>query len=91
MKLDIITNRHWREFIYRCDVPESVLADQFDYLDEETPDGFIHYRGSWYHINEFTNCSIDGWHGQRSDSFFSAVLIRLSDDGEQYQIALALS
>ena len=27
------------------------------------------------------------WHAYLSDSFFSGILIRVSDDGEQYQIA----
>jgi hypothetical protein len=91
-----ITNRHWREFRYRWEVPADVLADQFDYQDpEETFDGFFHYRGCWYHLDQFMRCPGDldtaGWHGFAPDSFFSGVAIRLSDDGERYQIATIIA
>lgn len=94
--MKIKTNRHWHEFLYRHEVPEKVLAYQFDWLDEEDgSDGFIKYRGRYYHVSEFmrtdSNPNLAFWHGYISDSFFSGVLIRLSSDGEQYQIATYLS
>jgi len=95
----IITNHQWRDFVYRWDVPDKVLADQFDYQDpEETTDGFFKYKGYWYHLDMFMRFSYLGpknamndWHGYHSDSYFSGVLIRLSDDGEQYQVATYMS
>lgn len=91
MKLKIRTNRHWREFKGWHDVPVKVLCD-FDWLGEDDRhDGFIHYKGYWYHVSQFERRSVDGWHGVHCDSFFSGVLIRLSDDGEQYQIATFVS
>ena len=94
--LQVITNNHWNQFKYGYEVPESVLSD-FDYLDEdEKHDGFIHYRNRWYHTSDFTRIS-DGspfeskWHGQHGDSYFSGVLIELSDDGEGYRIGTYLS
>lgn len=90
----IIANNHWRDFIYGCDLPESVRAD-FDYMDSQDLDdaNFIKYRGHWYHLGEFMHSSEmpPDWHGYASDSFFSGVLIRISDDCEQYQIATYLS
>ena len=86
----IITNHHWRQFKYRYEVPPSVLEDQFDLCDDD--DGFIHYRGRWYHLSEFmVTDQFSEWDGFHSDSFFSGILIKLSDDGEEYQVALALS
>lgn len=86
--LTIKTNRHWRNLAYRSDVPAAVLADQFDWLDEDDgSDGFFAYRGRWYHVSEFmrieANDALRDWHGYSSDSYFSGVLIRLSRDGEQ--------
>lgn len=90
--LRVTTNYHWHEFLHRHDVPEKVLADQFDWLDEEDgSDGFIRYRGRHYHVSEFLMYEHKYWHGYISDSFFSGVFIRLSSDGEQYQIATYLS
>ena len=94
----IITNNHERSFLYRSDVPADILESQFDYLDADTFDGFIQYRGHWYHTSCFMRFGYpfnqmplwtheQGWHGYSSDSFFSGVLIKLSDDGETYQIA----
>ena len=89
----IITNHHWHQFKYRYEVPQSVLDDQFDYQNpEDCFDGFICYRGFWYHLDQFMRTEADSnWDGACGESFFSAVLIKLSDDCEEYQIALALS
>jgi hypothetical protein len=82
------TNRHWRQFLTRDEVPAKVLADQFDYLDGDTFDGFFRYLGHWYHTSEFMRLdSTPGWDGAAGDSYFSATLIKLSRDGERYQVA----
>ena len=89
--LEITTNHHWREFLTESDVPADVLADQFDYLDEQDSSTYFQYRGWWYHLSDFmcTGKMFFGtqWGGYASDSFFSGVLIRLAEDGERYQIA----
>ena len=93
----IITNCHWRQFKYRDEVPAAILADQFDWTNEDYEkhgdysDGFILYRNVWYHLADFMNGGPDGWHGSHGDSFFSGVVIRLSGDGETYQIGTYLA
>ena len=93
--MKITTNNHWRQFKYRYEVPQSVLNDQFDWTNEEDhSDGFLKYRGWWYHLADFmrsASVELNGWDGYHSDSCFSAVLIRLSDDCEKYQIATVTS
>lgn len=120
MSVTIRTNRHWREFSDRYDVPPAVLKDQFDYqldgfvcwhcdersetsghchqcgADQEpysdTTDGFFCYLGFWYHLDQFMRSDqFEDWHGFAADSFFSGVAIRLSDDGERYQVATVLA
>ena len=94
--MEIITNHHNRMFKYGYEVPKSVLED-YHYLDEgEKSDGWIHYRSIWYHISDFMTVSIysknwRGWDGYKFDTFFSGVLIRISDDNETYQIGTYLS
>lgn len=93
--MKIRTNHHWRQFTYAWDVPAAVLADQFDYQDREVVlDGFFCYRGIWYHLDQFMRwtCPQDYspenyWTGYASESFFSGVLVKLSDGGEEYQVA----
>jgi hypothetical protein len=95
--INIRTNRHWRQFHYRDEIPASVLASDFDWTNaahdehDDYSDGFISYRGDWFHLAEFErigdSADLKGWHGIKNFSFSSGVLIRLSDDGETYQIA----
>ena len=66
---------------------DNLVRDLFN--DAGYSDGFIRYRGFWYHLADFERRSIGEWHGQHCDSFFSAVLVRVSDDGETYRIGTA--
>jgi hypothetical protein len=81
-----ITDRKWKPFKYRYEVPDRVLQSQFDHLNEDEMDGFLRYRRRWYHLTDFMHSNIEGWHGQHTDSFYSAVLIEISRDGEEYRI-----
>jgi hypothetical protein len=91
MTLTIKTDRKWRQFQYRHDVPDKVLQSEFDHLPEEF-DGFFKYRRWWFHVSDFIRIPLEaselkGWHGYAPDSFFSGVLIKVSEDGELFQVA----
>jgi hypothetical protein len=106
--MEIITNNHDRHFVYRCDVPESVLANDLDWTTEEEHfDGYFCYRGTWYHVGQFMTfhgvawiqsadphasyeVHSDQWGGYHGDSYFSGVLIKLSEDCETYRVATYL-
>ena len=98
-ELKIITNNHWRPFKSRDEVPEKILQSDFDWQDDNLDayeDGFIYYRGKWYHLDDFLRIDNNApfpsnWHSYCSDSFFSGVLIEMSDDGEYYKIATYIS
>lgn len=96
MSVTVKTNRQWRDLVYRSAVPAKVLADQFDHLsDDDAPDGFFCYRKYWYHTSDFMR--VDGiaelaeWHGYAGDSYFSGVVVKLSSDGDQYQVGTYFS
>jgi len=92
--MNIVTNHHKRQFAYRNEVPANVLADQFDHLDAADVDGFFRYRRYWYHVSDFTvstSPELADWHGFHADSFFSGIAIRISEDGETYQVGLILA
>jgi hypothetical protein len=66
---------------------------QFDYLDwpaiDAGTDGatFVRHRGELYDLGSFvrsTDLAVTrlGWHGRHDDTFFSAIVVHLSDDGE---------
>lgn len=85
----IKTDHKWKPLRYRTEVPPRILSSEFDWLSEEDGfNGFILYRGAWYHVSEFcTNAGFPEWDGFKADSYFSGVAIKLSKDGEQYKIA----
>lgn len=86
--LTIVTNRQWRNFVYRADVPADVLASEFDWTDEDESDGFFCYRGEWYHLSQFMcSTNVPGFSGVHTDTYFSGIAVNVSSDGEQYQIA----
>lgn len=90
----IKTDKKWKDFVYRYDVPEKVLKSEFDWLDEdEGVDGFFKFKGTWYHQSMFMrinhgdpNSPFKNWDGYHGDSAFSGVVIKLSDDGEKYKV-----
>jgi hypothetical protein len=92
--IKVAIDHKWKNLKYAYEVPPRVLKSRFDWLDDAgEQDGFIKYRRWWYHVSEFMRIEKSspfhtlGFHGILQDSFFSGVLIKLSDDGEQYQIA----
>ena len=53
---------------------------------------FFRYRGRVYCLGDFMRDSAPaGWHGGMADSFFSGVIVRLSNDGESLVAATVYS
>ena len=91
---EIITDHKWKQFKYGAELPNKVFNDDFDWMnDDDKHDGFISYRGRWYHLSEFMRADrlYDKYDGVLSDTMFSGVLIKISDDCENYQIATIYS
>ena len=91
MTVTVKTDKKWKNFKYRNEVPKKVLADNFSWTNEEDQfDNFFQYKGYWYHLDDFMNLAgfepMKGWDGYSGDSFFSGVVIKVSPDGEQYQV-----
>lgn len=99
--LEIKTDHKWKQFKYGYDVEKRKDYKDYDWMDEnDKGDGWIIYHRRLhhiyhrrlYHISDFVlieNENIpefSGWNGYHSDSFFSGVLIKVSQDGEQYKI-----
>jgi hypothetical protein len=84
--MNIRTNHQPREWLYRSDVPESVLADQFDWLDPDNDHGFVCYQKTWYHVSQFMrvepngDLALLGFDGYEGHSYSSGVLVKLMDD-----------
>ena len=105
-KITIVTNNHWRNFLYGYELPEKVKKD-FDWMDKEELEtsNFVKYHNCYYSLQDFMSFHNTvhygkapekgtfgyGYDGYNSDSFFSGVLIKISDCGEMYKIATYLS
>ena len=93
----IRTNRQWRNFQYRDQVPQKVLESQFSHLngEDEAYDSYFKYRGTWYHLSDFLGASgiseLKAWDGYASDSYFSGVVVKVSRDGEKYRVGTYIS
>lgn len=87
-KVIIRTDHKWKPFKYRSEVPARVLAKEFDWATpaDDYSDNFICYRGSWTHLSQYTTCNIEGWQGVDNWSWSNGAVIRVSQDGEKYQI-----
>ena len=89
--LEIKSNYQDRQFIHGHDIPDTI-HDDYDHLDGyERSDGWIKYRGNYYHTSDFmrindVRLSDLGWHGIHNCSAFSGTVIQLSDCGEGYKI-----
>lgn len=92
--MKIKTNNIPRHLVYGYELTEKEAAD-FDYLnpDELNEREFVRYKGQVYAMGEFMRIDKtvaphpqregwEDWHGYSSDSFFSGVLVRFSNDGE---------
>lgn len=96
----VSSDNRWKDFVYGVDVPKRVLQSEFDYLDDaENETGFFKYKNTWYHTSQFIRTAgggaagggapelqAAGWDGIASDSYSTGVVIKLSDDGEQYKV-----
>ena len=95
--LSIITDHKWKQFKFGDEVPDKILQDDFDWLNEnDNFDKFILYRKRWYHLSDFMiiseNTPFDKqWQGYEPDSAFSGILIQVSNDCEEYKIATYIS
>ena len=102
-KPKVITDHKWKNFLYGYELTKKERAE-FDWMNSEEIEGslFIRYRKTVYALGEFMahrapfdcvpeDSPLASWHGHRADSFFSAVVIRVSNDGEQYQIGTMIS
>ena len=84
--ITIKTNNRPRPVIYGFELSAKERAE-YDFLDDIDCCQFFRYKGYVYHLSDFmrigkNNTDLAGWHGYHSDSFFSGVLVKLSDDGE---------
>ena len=99
--MQIITNNQYRNLIYGYELTESEKSE-FDYIFDIDSHNFIRYKGEIYDVYEFMPTPHDEparqelnelamWDGYQSDSYFSGIVIKYSDDLEQVKIGTYIS
>ena len=87
--LTIKTNNQFRELLYWHELTEKEQTE-FDY-DGAEDSTFFRYKGYTYTLCDFMRVEREGpfkgWDGILSDSFFSGVLVKFSDDGDAVKVA----
>lgn len=96
-ELKITSDCKWKNFIYGYQLTPKEKKE-FDYVSEEEIDlqSFFRYRKTIYSLDQFMRLDKPSpfpgeWQGYHSDSYFSGVLIEVSNDGEQYRVGTYLS
>lgn len=93
LNLEIVSNYHPRPLLSIGEIPVKELIRHEIPADSE--DSFFRYRGQLYCLSDFMRSEgafwKAGWHAHLCDSAFSAILIRLSPDGDEVVVGLALS
>ena len=91
--MNIATDNKWKQFIYGYELTPKERKE-FDYMMDEEIDStnFLRYRKWVYSVNDFMRTDhFPGWHGYHSDSFFSGVVITVSDHSDSYKIGTYIS
>lgn len=97
-ELEIRTNHHPRPVVDAWELTPKERAE-FDYLDwaaiekGEDSASFVRYRGELYDLSDFewtgglgAPDAFKAWDGYRSDSFFSGLVIRYTDESCEYLV-----
>ena len=86
----IITNNHPRDIIYAGELTEEEQKE-FDYIDWDNPESidatFVRYKGELIDLSDMehpeSNNVFPEWDTFRSDTFFSGILVKWTEDFEQ--------
>lgn len=102
MTVTVKTNHVPRDVVEGFELSAEERA-QFDYVDWQSVDRgeasptFFRYKGELHDLGEFTTWTttphdeLRSWDGYRSDTFFSALVVRYVDDFERVVVGVVFS
>ena len=82
------TDNEWHEIIYGCEITDSTVRTDNDYLDDEEYScaSFFHYNDQYYNLDQFMRTDEDDIDGIAGMTNTSALGIKLSDCGEAVMV-----
>lgn len=89
-QIKIKGNNHWIEIISFWELTEKEQNEIRDNYEDIQNSSFFWYKGRVYDLSDFMRLTNGNpfsgeYHGYHADSFFSGILIRLSDCGDCLQ------
>tara|TARA_R100000951_G_scaffold115686_1_gene124597 strand:- start:948 stop:1250 length:303 start_codon:yes stop_codon:yes gene_type:complete len=98
--MKITTNNQFRPILHWSDLTETEQKEYKDAYDDVQESSFFRYSDWTYDLNDFLRVNdslhgkgqqhdLYGWDGYKNDSFFSSVVIKLSDCGDSVCVGLA--
>jgi hypothetical protein len=91
--VNIKTNHKPRLLIDGSELTDKEAAE-FDYMDDVMEGTFFRYKGIVYSLDQFmridNNTELSdwhSWHGYHSDSYFSGVLVKFTNDCDMIIVA----
>ena len=93
--MKIITNHHYRPVLYWHDLTTKE-QEELNMYEDVHESRFFRYQDWCYDLNDFWRTDSndnwkDNWDGYKTDSYFSAVLVKYDDSCEAVKVGLALS
>lgn len=93
MEIKVKTNHSYRNLVSGYELNHK-WRKEFDWMDDETfgSADFVVYRGHIYAVSEFMRIDNhhyelkNNWDGYHSDSYFSGIVIKFSDDMERVKV-----
>lgn len=76
----IVSDYRWKQFKSMDKVPLSVLKKNFSHLGIDDDVKFLLYRGSWYHVSDFSYDNIFYWDGFYPLGVSYGVVIKVDHD-----------
>lgn len=102
-ELTIKTNNQPRQLLSLYDfspADQVKVREHFDWMDQdelETSYSFFKYRDNFYHLSEFMDLTslapseFKGWDAYSSDTYFSGIVVRLTNNNEDVVVGTYFS
>ena len=90
--MKVITNNHYRPLLSFWELSPREKKEMTDILEEKAEeDTFFRYKGTVYPLSDFMRTfSTPNWDGILSTTAFTAIVVKLSPDGEAVKVGLVL-
>jgi hypothetical protein len=86
-EMEIKGNGHYRDILFFWELTKKEQDEIKDDYEDIQESSFFRFKGRVYDLNDFmridsNHMDFAGYHGYHADSFFSGILVKMSECGE---------